>query len=155
MGNFGLIHIVRTFKAMTLRRSLSIAGLAVATPGLGKEESWERKTLGKGNKKPDEKDPARNPVRLRKRVTCPQGVTLDPHLGQHPAWSVAPGNWGFLVPQEVSKRQKSQKRAEWHLWLCWPGQSPARLRLTLPAHLAAFLARVAPCLALSTEHSLN
>lgn len=93
-----------------MRRSLRIAGLAEATPGLGKEEGWERKTLGRGNNEAYEKHQERNPVRLRKRVTCPQGVTLDPHLGQHPARSVAPGNWGFLAPQQVSKKAKVSKK---------------------------------------------
>lgn len=108
--DFGLIPFARTFKGMRCAGPLSIAGLAEATPGLGKEESWERKTLGRGYKEADEKHQARNPARLRKRVICPQGVTLDPHLGQHPARSVAPGNWGgFSSPRNLQKGKSFKK----------------------------------------------
>lgn len=134
--DFGLIPFARTFKGMRCAGPLSIAGLAEATPGLGKEESWERKTLGRGNKKADEKHQARNPARLRKRVICPQGVTLDPHLGQHPARSVAPGNWGFLAPQEISKKAKVSKKGRLAPLGVLAWTVTCLLLLTLPALLA-------------------
>lgn len=78
---------------------------------------------------------------LRKRITCPQGVTLDPHLGQHPALSVAAGNWRVLVPQQASKKAEvSKRKSGWHLWVCWSGHPPTRLLPALLTHPAALLA---------------